>query len=461
MKPTPRSCLQLLLAMAALATGRSETIRHESIEVEAPFEMPPIRVPLFPGREFDVTQYGAEQGADISEPIHKAIAACHEAGGGRVVIPDGKWSTGAIHLRSNVALHLEDKAELYFSDDPDDYLPAVQTSWEGMECYNYSPLVYAFDCENVAITGKGKLEAKMGTWKAWSGRPPAHLEASKRLYEMASTDVPVEERQMARGEANMRPQFIQFNRCRNVLVEGVRIRRSPFWTIHLLLCESVVVRGVDVWAHGHNNDGVDPEMSRNVLIEDCVFDQGDDAIAIKAGRNRDAWRLDTPCENIVMRNCRIRAGHQLVAIGSELSGGVRNVYVHDCRFEKGNPFNLLFIKTNRRRGGFVENVHVENIKAERTRESVFAIETDVLYQWKDLVPTHEERLTKIRGIHVRNIEIGETDTPFRILGDKREPVEDVLLENITVEKADRLESKFENVRRITRRNLRISGPEER
>ena len=159
---------------------------------------------------------------------------------------------------------------------------------------------------------------------------------------------------MAEGENNLRPQFIQFNRCRNVLIENVRIRNSPFWTIHLFLSESIVVRGIDIRAHGHNNDGIDPEMTRNLLVENCRFDQGDDAIAIKSGSNHDGWRLDTPSENIVIRNCDVIEGHQLVAIGSELSGGIRNVYVHDCKFAPGyKPFNLLFIKTNIRRGGFV------------------------------------------------------------------------------------------------------------
>lgn len=455
-----RSILPALLALlTALPSARAgDAVSHDEIRIKAPFEMPAIKVPVFPKRDFVVTDYGAVAETVISDAIRKAIAACHKAGGGRVLIPGGKWLTGKIHLRSNVNLHLAVGAVLTFSDDPADYLPAVQSSWEGMECFNYSPLIYAFDCTNVAITGKGTIEAEMGTWKKWSGRPPAHLEASKKLYHMASTDVPVGQRQMARDGANMRPQFIQLNRCRNVLIEDVKIRNSPFWTIHLLLCESAVVRRADIRALGHNNDGIDPEMTRNLLVEDCVFDQGDDAIAIKSGRNRDGWRLDTPTENVVIRNCTVRNGHQLVAIGSELSGGIRNVYVHDCTFENTpgkKPFNLLFIKTNHRRGGFVENIHMERIKAKATRDSVFAIETDVLYQWRDLVPDYETRITKIRGIHVRDIRLEETHTPFRILGDKRLPVEDVTLENITVEKARNPRGRIENAKLIRKENVRV------
>ena len=454
----------LCVALAVFATvfpsqAQTNAMQHEEISVEAPFAMPPIKVPVFPKRDFAVTQFGAKKGADISEAVRKAIAACHDAGGGRVVIPPGKWLTGKIHFQSNVNLHLEKGATLSFSDNPEDYLPAVQSSWEGHECFNYSPLVYAFQCENVAITGAGELEAQLARWKSWMGRPPAHMEALKKLYTMASTNVPVEQRQMAQGENHLRPQFIQFNRCRNVLIEGVTIRNSPFWTIHLLLCDSVVVRGLDIYAHSHNNDGIDPEMTRNLLIENCRFDQGDDAIAIKAGSNQDGWRLATPTENVVMRHCTIVAGHQLVAIGSELSAGIRNVYVHDCRFVKGDykPFNLLFIKTNHRRGGFVENIHMENIEAKGARQSVLGIETDVLYQWKTLVPTYEERLTKISGIHVKNVKVEETGTPFRILGDKREPVRDVFLDNITIGQVRGAKNRYENAENVHETNIHIGA----
>lgn len=459
----PRSIPLLLLAFVATAcTMRAGEIHHEELRVEAPFEMPPIRVPVFPDRDFPITGFGARPGDKdgITRAIQAAVQACHEAGGGRVVVPKGHWLTGAVHLRSGVNFHVAEDAVLTFSDDPQDYLPAVQTSWEGMECFNYSPLIYAFNCEDVAVTGKGKLRARMGTWRKWFSRPPAHMDALARLYEMASTDVPVEERQMAEGDNNLRPHFLQFNRCRSVLIENVDIGHSPFWTIHPLLCEDVVIRGVEVWAHGHNNDGVDPEMTRNLLIENCTFDQGDDAIAIKAGRNQDAWRLDTPTENIVMRHCLIRKGHQLAAIGSELSGGIRNVYIHDCRFEENGaegPFNLLFIKTNRRRGGFVENIHFENIRAGRVRESILGIETDVLYQWKD-VPTFEERLTTIRGIHLRNIEVGEVETPFRIHGDPDRPVEDIRIEGISIGKLKGKETQFEHVERVRKDDIEIREP---
>lgn len=436
----------------------ADSISHETISVKAPFEMPVIQVPVFPHREFVVTNFAAAEGGNISEAIRQAIAACHDAGGGRVVIPRGRWLTGQIHFQSNVNLHLADGAVLSFSEKPEDYLPAVQTQWEGMECFNYSPLVYAFACTNVALTGKGTLEAKLDVWKQWFARPPAHLAALKQLYEFAHTNAPVAQRQMAVGENHLRPQFIQFNRCRNVLIEDVKIRNSPFWTIHLLLDTDVVVRRVDVSARNHNNDGLDADSSRNVLVEDCKFDQGDDAISVKSGMDFDGRRIATPAENIVIRNCKMVRGHELLAIGSDLSGGVRNVYLHDCRFENtpgAAPMHLLLIKTNARRGGFAENIFCENIIANSTKFGVLGIDTDTLYQWRDLVPAYETHLTPIRNIHVKNVTIVETATPFEITGDARLPIKDVFLENITIQKATGAAKSFKNVAGVHETGVKI------
>ena len=457
--------LKVFLGFATFAWGAmllhaADSVSYETISVEAPFEMPVIQMPVFPKREFVVTNFGAVAGGktNIGAAIAKAIAACHDAGGGSVVIPRGRWLTGKIHFQSNVNLHLDDGAVLSFGSDPQDYLPAVQSSWEGLECFNYSPLVYAFGCTNVALTGKGTLQANLDIWKTWMTRPPAHLAALKSLYTMTATNALVAQRQMAVGENHLRPQFIQFNRCRNVLIEDVKIRNSPFWTIHLLLCVDVVVRRVDVSARNRNNDGIDPEMTRNLFVEDCRFDQGDDAIAIKAGTDRDGRRLNTPTENVVIRNCTMLRGHQLVAIGSELSGGIRNVYVHDCKFinaEADKPQNILFIKTNVRRGGFVENIFVENITAKSTKFGVLGIDTDVLYQWRDLVPTYEEKLTTIRNIHVKNVTVDETATPFKIVGDARLPVKDIFLENITIQKATGAAKLFKNVEGVHETEVKI------
>lgn len=463
----------VLLCVASLATGAtaddpvSTGPKVTSVEVSAPFEMPPVSYPDFTGLPlFPITGFGAEADDQpaTSQAIADAIAAANAAGGGTVVIPAGEWPSGPIHFRDNVELRLEEGAVLRFSPDPADYLPAVHTTWEGMECFNYSPLVYAYGCKNIAITGSGKLHARLDTWKVWYARPKPHMDALAHLYEMASTGVPVEERQMAQGEANLRPQFIQFNRCENVLLEGVSIQNSPFWVIHPYLSKNVVIRGVGVNARGHNNDGVDPDMSQNVLIEDCDFNQGDDAIAIKAGRNQDAWRLGTPCRNIVVRNCRVRNGHQLVAIGSELSGGVENVLVEDCSVDErvSSLGHLLFIKTNERRGGYVRNVHMRRVTAGNLRYGVLGVETDVLYQWRDLVPTHEVRLTEIRDVFLEDIRVGSVDFVSRIQAQAQSPVSNVALRDVTVTDLRGFDHKHEHTRdfrQVPKTRVANRGPE--
>lgn len=420
-------------------------------KVDAPFDMPPVLTPDFSYcPRFAISDFGANRDdrQATSAAIAAAIRQAHDAGGGVVVVPAGDWPTGKVHLKSNVNLHLDKGATLLFSEKPADYLPPVKTTWEGMECYNYSPLVYAYGCQNVAITGKGRLKAKLDVWKVWYKRPPAHMEALKRLYTLASTGAPVEDRQMAVGKANLRPHFIQFNRCENVLLEGITIDDSPFWVIHPFLSKHVTIRGVHVNARGHNNDGVDPEMSQNVLIEDCEFNQGDDAISVKSGRNQDAWRLGTPAKNIVIRNCRVRRGHQLLAIGSELSGGVENVLVENCVVDKDlvGVGHLLYIKTNERRGGFVKSIFMRNVTAGDLRYGVLGIETDVLYQWRHLVPTYEVRLTPISDVYIEDVQVGRVQYVSKIEGQEALPVADVSLTGVSAERVDDVTVKNANTK---------------
>jgi len=433
-----KNLLQIVALACAIGltscSGSKNKLKIKTVSVKAPFEMPAISYPDFSNcPDFVITDFGAVPGDQqkTSEAIAKAIDAANEAGGGSVIIPEGEWLTGTVHFKSNVNLHLQKGATLLFSDNPEDYLPAVHTSWEGLECYNYSPLIYAYECQNVAITGEGELKAKMDFWRKWFARPAGHMNSLKWLYEAAVKNVPVEDRYMVNDTANMRPHFIQFNRSQHVLLDGVKITNSPFWTIHPYLCKDVVIRNLRVFAHGHNNDGVDPEMSQNMLIEDCVFDQGDDAIAVKSGRNQDAWRLNSPNQNLVIRNCLVNNGHQLLAVGSELSGGIENVWMDNCAVaDSASMFHLVFIKTNERRGGFVKNIHVTNIKADKMREGILGIETDVLYQWRDLVPTYEVRLTRISDIYLENIKANNVKFTYRILGQEEMPVKRVFLKNV-------------------------------
>ena len=397
---------------------------------EAPFKMPAIPVAAFNDRDYSIVDFGAREGVKATDVFAAAMAACEAAGGGRVVVPKGSWLTGAIRFRSNCNLHLADGATLAFTDDPADY-PEVFTTWEGIECYNHSPLIYAFGVTNVAITGKGTIAPRMDFWRTWFARPPEHMKATEHLYYWCSTNAPVEARRLlALDRAHMRPHLIQFNRCGNVLLDGFRIRESPFWMIHLYQSENCIVRNLDTYAHGHNNDGVDIESSRNVLVENCRFDQGDDGIVLKAGRNADGWRIGRPTENVVMRDCYLVNSHSLLGIGSELSGGIRNVWMTRCTVN--DTYSMLRIKTSPRRGGFVENIWMDHCRGGRMTR-VFNIFTQYSAQW-NVFPDFELRRTAIRNVEIADCSAGECRRGLELEGDELLPPEGIRVRNVKIAK---------------------------
>jgi polygalacturonase len=382
-----------------------------------------IQAPVFPARDFAITNFGAvaDGKTDCTEAIGRAIDACAGAGGGRVVVPAGEFLTGAIHLKSNVNLHLTTNSVLKFKTDSEAYLPAVRTRFEGMECWNYSPLIYAYGQENIAVTGEGTLDGQADEthWWPWKGRESpgaqARPAAGARLVKMVADGAPVDQRRFGQGD-DLRPSFIEPNHCRNVLIEGVHIRRSPMWEIHLLLCTNVTVRGVDIVSHGPNNDGCDPESCRDVLIEDCRFDTGDDCIAIKSGRNNDGRRVGVPSVNVIIRNCDMRDGHGGVTIGSEISGSCSNVFVEDCKMDSPNLARALRFKSNAMRGGVVQNIFMRNVAVGRVSDSVLQI--DFLYEegangpyrpvarnivMENITVNHAPRVLNVRGFPAAEI----------------------------------------------------------
>jgi unsaturated rhamnogalacturonyl hydrolase len=334
-----------------------------------------IKAPVFPVRDFPITAYGAVAGHDVTEAIRQAIEACHSAGGGRVVVPAGEYLTGPIVLRSNVNLHLTEGSVLKFSTDPARY-PTVLTRWEGIECLNYAALISAVGQENIAVTGKGILDGQANE-KNWWDWKATQVPDQKRLIQMGEDGVPVAQRVFGEGHL-LRPNFVQPLRCRNVLIEDISIRNSPMWELHPVLSSNITVRGVSIHSHGPNNDGCDPECCSDVLIENCVFDTGDDCIAIKSGKNNDGRRVGVPSENIVVRNCRMMDGHGGVVLGSECSGHIRNVFVENCDMDSPNLDRMLRFKDNAVRGGIIENVFVRNVRVGRVGEAVVTI--DFLYE---------------------------------------------------------------------------------
>jgi polygalacturonase len=423
-----------------------------------------IQSPVFPDNQFCITDFGAVGGEHCGDAFNNAIASCHEAGGGRVVVPADTFITGAIHLLSNVNLHLEDGAVILFSTDPEDYLPVVLTRSEGLGLYNYSPLIYAYKQHNIAITGKGILDgqASKENWWTWRGReqfgwkpgmPSGHDPGSfPRLFELSEKGVPVEQRVFGKG-AYLRPSFIQPYECKNVLIEDVTIKNPPMWMIHPVLTENITIRNVKMFSIGApNGDGCDPESCKNVLIEGCEFNTGDDCIALKSGRNRQGYELGIPTENVIIRNCKMKDGHGGITIGSELSGGIRNIYAENCEMDSPKLKRAIRLKSNKYRAGVVENIYVRNIKVGQVGETVLKINQN--YQEKSDVVYSPERFTVFRNIFVENLTCDKAPYAIQILGTKEEPIQNVKIINSTFNHVENV-NLIEGVDGLVMENIKI------
>lgn len=360
--------------------------------------------------------------ASLYPTIQDAVDYCAGHGGGTVVVPEGSWHSGPIHLSSNINLHVETGATIEFTSKREAYLPAVFTRWEGTECYNYSPLIYAKDCHDVAITGDGTLKGNGMDWWDWK---TDQIGGANRLYDLAANGTPVEQRMFGTEKDALRPSFVQFVNCSNALIENVAIEEGPMWTIHPVYCEDVIIRGVRVESIGPNVDGCNPDSCRNVLIEGCRFNTGDDCVEIDSGLNEDGWRVNRPCENIEISHCTMIGGHAAIAIGSMVSGGVRNVYAHDCTMaavERG-----VHIKSMRGRGGFVVDVLLENLTIKAVRHE--AIRFSMFYQMSTVTPKTTTP-TKLRRVTLRHITGSGAAAALEFAGLPEEPLRDITLDSV-------------------------------
>jgi len=420
-----------------------------------------ITPPEFPNRNLDIRRYGAvgDGRTDCSAAFRSAVAACAESGGGHVIVPEGRFLTGPIHLASRVDLHVRKGGTIAFSRIPSNYLPAVLTRFEGVELMSYSPLIYAIDCENVAVTGEGTLDGQADNtyWWPWKGNTaygwktgdPRQAEARQRLFQMAEDGIPPARRMFGEG-SYLRPSFIQPYRCRNVLIEGLTILNSPMWEIHPVLSRNVTIRNVTVTTHGPNNDGCNPESCRDVLIDRCHFDTGDDCIAIKSGRNADGRRLAVPSENIIVRDCVMRDGHGGVTIGSEISGGVRNVFAENCLMDSPNLDRALRFKNNAARGGVLEHIYMRNVTVGQVADAVLSI--DLLYE----EGANGAFTPVVRDVEMRNVTSRQSVYALYIRALERSTISDIRIVDCAFSNVAR-PSVVERVSGLEIRNTRING----
>ncbi|KRE82493.1 hypothetical protein ASG89_14650 [Paenibacillus sp. Soil766] len=422
-----------------------------------------IHNPVFSDNKVNVMDFGAKSdGTTLDTPaFEKAIRHMHEHGGGTVIVPKGTYLIGSIELLSHVNLHLEDEdTVLKFTTEINERnYPIAYGHWEASPAYNYRALIYAYRASNIALTGKGTLDGQASAdvwwnWKhqiehTWSeSKVSLQEKASNQLRDMNNAGVPVEKRVFGHG-SYLRPNFIQPLYCENVLLEGVTLINSPMWQVNPVLCKNVIVRNMTLRSHGANNDGVDPESCMDVLIEGNMFDSGDDCISLKSGRDLDGRTLNAPCQNIVIRNNTFADGHGGIALGSEMSGGIKNIFADDNHFDSMNLTYPLRLKTNARRGGKIENVYLRNSVIETVNQAT--IHGTMFYaegrdgeflpafnnivvenvksnggQYGIFLEAFEE--VPITGLSLRNIEITNVINPIRALNWGKE----VLLENVTI-----------------------------
>ena len=430
-----------------------------------------IHAPTFPNRDFNVLKFGAEANGktDCALAFNHAIRACHAAGGGTVIVPKGTYvCNGPITLLSNVNFHLNGGSQINFGFNPGDYLAGkgtlkgcVLVRYEGVWCYNYSPLIYAFRKTNVAVTGQGVFNGQRNdpnsTWIHWYNAQEK-LKWKDRLVNWAYSDHLTAMRQRIFGTGwHLMPEFCDFEQCQNVLVRGVTFTNTPFWTIHPCFSTNVTIEGVTVYNHVKNmDDGIDVDSCDDTLIQNCCIRNDDDNIVIKSGRNADAWSVNggRPSENIIIRHNWL--SHD-IGFGSEMSGGIKNVFELDNEF--GNSANIIYMKWGGERGGYIKHIYIRGITADSVRcltQPAIAWAGGYKLPNAGFVPKISD--WAISDVHINRIE-STGSTAIALVNLDPSPIDNVVLRNITI---GSLAAKapavwLKNARNIHFHNVMIAG----
>lgn len=376
----------MMLSLAACKKQNNNYPIDKSVYDRLPFKMEEVQLPSFPDYQVSITDFGAIGDGIVlnTKAINEAIIHVYEQGGGTVIIPEGLWLTGPIEMMSNVNLYTEHNALVYFSDDHSLY-PIIETSFEGLDTRRCQSPISAWHCENIAITGHGTFDGNGDTWRAVKKSKMTESQWNRLIRKGGIVDGttwypsegslkgknacvdfnnPTGIETMEDWESIrdwLRPVLLNFVNCKRVLIEGCTFKNSPAWCLHPRSCDHITLNGVTVvnpW-YSQNGDALDLESCTNAIIANCHFDAGDDAICLKSGKNEDGRRRGEPCKNVIIQNNVVLHGHGGFVVGSEMSGGVQNIFVDNCTF-MGTDVGLRF-KSCRGRGGLVENIYISNI----------------------------------------------------------------------------------------------------
>ncbi|MBR5069434.1 MAG: glycoside hydrolase family 28 protein [Bacteroidales bacterium] len=462
-----------LLSLAILTVScKKQTVVWQGIFYEsvladdAPFHMTEVLAPIFPDRNFDITNYGARpmpaggyaSAVDSSriirtnsQAIERAMNACSASGGGHVVVPKGEWLTGIVVFSSNCDLYLSEGAELVFSANPDDYLPEHMTTYEGIECYNYRPLIYAWRQTNLGISGTGTIRPLMSVWEKWFEPTPEHSKGLQILDRWGTFNHIFYQRSISSRSFKLSPPLIQFYQCTHILLQDFKVRQSPHWTVHCFGCEEGVIRRLDLSAHGRKNDGIDLEMTRHFIVEDCVFDQGGDAISIKSGRVHETWNNPDASRFILIRRCEAKNGKAFLSIGEEMSHGAHFISMHDCK-ATGDLDDFVFVKTNKRQEAEVDSIFVENCEVAGVNR-VFALEDNVWGDWRDVSSSGKDTVATIGGIIMRDVKCRRAVGLVEINGPAARHVKDITIQNVHADSLVSFVSRVSNADNVQTSNL--------
>lgn len=394
-------------------------------------------------KTYNMKRLGANSKAakSCTKLINKTIQKASAKGGGTIYFPAGKYLTGAIEMADNITIYLEAGAVLSFTTDFDEYLPFKKVRWEGIFMHTFKPLIYGDSLKNVAIKGEGTLEGNGEAWweavkqeqyKIWREGSLGELNKYQQMWGKQNVGLKVDAYYGKSMEhLFFRPPFVQFLESKNIQISGVTFNNSPFWTINPVGCENLWIDGITINNpdDGWNTDGINPSSCKEVRISNCKISVGDDCVTIKSGRDGNGRNYGKPCENITISNCIMLAGHGGVVIGSEMSGGVKNITITGCVFD-GTDAGIR-LKSSRGRGGVVENIRVSNIIMRNIQKTAFIFN---LYYDKDQTPERvSERTPIFRNIHISQVTGVDVNAAGKLHGIEEMPVSNVSLSDIQME----------------------------